>query len=94
MVYAINHAIVSQIWGCNLKTLRGTRTCSAETLLELGVEGKNVLVGKLESVNRSSSRSKGVCPLFAYVLDNFLNLVESIPFDECIAYRDSNDQPE
>ena len=41
---------------------------SAESLLELGVEGKNALAGKLESRNRSSSRSRGVCLLFAYGL--------------------------
>ena len=65
---------------------------STQTLLELGFEGKNVLVGKLDSGNRSSSGGRGVCPLFAYVLDNFLNLAELIPFDECTAYRECNDQ--
>jgi len=66
---------------------------SAESLLELGVEDKNVLAGKLESRNRNSSRSRGVCPLFAYGLDSFLNLAESVPFDERIAYSHCNDHP-
>jgi hypothetical protein len=43
------------------------------------------VVGKLQSGNRSSWRSRGVRPLFAYGVDGFLHLAESIPFDERIA---------
>jgi len=49
----------------------------AEGLLELSVECENVLVGELESGKRSCLRSRGVRPLFTYLVDRLLNFAES-----------------
>ena len=68
------------------------RCTGAEALLELGIEGKNILVCELESGNGSPSRRRGIRPLFAYGVDSFLDLAESVPFDECIGDRDNHDE--
>jgi len=52
----------------------------AEGQLELSVECENALVGELESGKRGYSRSRGVRPLFAYLVDRLLNLSGSVPF--------------
>jgi len=56
------------------------------------VECENVLVGELESGKGSCSRSRGVRPLFADLVDRLLNFAESVPFDECIDECNKNDE--
>ena len=64
----------------------------AEGLLELSMEGENVLVGELESGKGSCSRRRRVRPLFAYLVDRLLNFAESVPLDECIDECKNNDE--
>ena len=77
----MNHASVSRV--CESEHPRKEpRYTGAESLIELGMEGENVLVGELESGNRSASRCRGIRPLIAYGVEGFLDLTESIPFDK------------
>ena len=53
-MYAINYATFISRLGLKPENSRKESRCaSAETLLDLGIEGENILVGKLESGKRS-----------------------------------------
>ena len=58
------------------------------------MEYENLLVGELESGKGSCSRSRGVRPLFTYLVDRLLNFAESVPFDECTDHGNNNDEYE
>ena len=86
------HESVSRLWLESEHPRKEPRYASAESLVELGMEGQNVLVGELESGDGSASRRKGIQPLIAYGVDGFLDLAESIPFDKCTTHGSNHHQ--
>ena len=87
----MNHTRVSRV--CESEHPRKEpRYTGTERLIELGMEGKNVLVGELESGNGSASRRRGIRPLIAYGVEGFLDLAESISLDKCTTHGSNHHQ--